>query len=58
MTWSLVRGQQDDILSRIEAASKPDEWEVGLLGMGPKLIDILRGGDSQQLQNKILELGI
>lgn len=56
MTWLLVRGQQDDILSRIEAASKLDEWEV--LGMGPKLIDILRGGDSQQLQNKIHELGI
>ena len=54
MTWLLVRCQHDDVLSRIEVATKLDEWEV--LGMGPRTIDNLRGGDS--LQDKIQKLGI
>jgi hypothetical protein len=63
MTWSLIRGQQDDILSRIEAAAWREDWQVDRMGPVRKtrrmnVLEFLRGGDTLQLQNKIQELGI
>jgi hypothetical protein len=63
MTWLLIRGQQDDILSHSEAATKREEWQVLRMGAVRKTrrvnaIEFLRGGDTLQLQHKIQELGI